>query len=177
VTNKTDVRHLLSNTTSRDSSAPPSQVVIDGRTYTLSYCARTYSFHQHKQRSSGLLIDGGANVGLSGSDVVVIEDTLLTADLTGIANNNLQKVPICTVAGLMQTQHGPIVGIFHQYTHHGTGKTIILVSQLRHFGTIVNDTPRCFNGKQRLETLDGYIIPLSICSGLPYMDTYPPTPS
>jgi hypothetical protein len=29
--------------------------------------------------------------------------------------------------------------------------------------------------KKRLETLDGYIIPFSICSGLPYMDMFPPT--
>jgi hypothetical protein len=59
--------------------------------------------------------------------------------------------------------------------HQGTGKTIHSVSQLRHFGTIVDDTPRQFGGKQRLETLDGYIIPLSIRSGLPYMDMSPPT--
>jgi hypothetical protein len=72
-------------------------------------------------------------------------------------------------------KHGPIIGIFHQYAHHGTGKTIHSVSQLRHFGTIVDNTPRCFNGKQRLETLDDYIIPLSIRSGLPYMDMSPPT--
>jgi hypothetical protein len=94
--------------------------------------------------------------------VVIIEETLLTADVTGIAIITLQKVPICTVPGLIQTQHGPIIGIFHQYAHHGTGKTIHSVSRLRHFGTIVDNTPSCFNGKQRLETLDGYIIPLSI---------------
>jgi hypothetical protein len=81
---------------------------------------------------------------------------------------------ICTVAGLIQTQHGPIIGVFHQYDHQGTGKTIHSVSQLRHFGTIVDDTPRIFGGNQSLEALDGDIIPLSIC--LPYMDMSPPTP-
>jgi hypothetical protein len=49
MTNATDVCHLLSNNTSRDSSAPPSHVVIDGRTYKLSYCARTYSIHYNDQ--------------------------------------------------------------------------------------------------------------------------------
>jgi hypothetical protein len=48
---------------------------------------------------------------------------------------------------------------------------------LHEFGTIVDDTPCSFGGKQRLETLDGYIIPLSIRSGVPYMDMSPPTPS
>jgi hypothetical protein len=142
---------------------------------TLSYCAGTYSIHQNIQSPSGSLIDGGANGGLSGSDVVVLYETLLTADVTGIVDNTLQKIPVCTVAGLIQTQHGPIIGVFHQYAHQGTGKTIHSVSQLRHFGTIVDDTPRLFGGKQRLETLDGYIIPLSIRSGLPYTDMSPPT--
>jgi hypothetical protein len=53
----------------------------------------------------GSLIDGVANGGLSGSDVIVLADTFLTADVNGIANNTLQKVPLCTVAGLIQTQH------------------------------------------------------------------------
>ena len=174
-TNNCDIRQLLSNNTSRDSSSVPSSIVVDGRTYTLSYCARTYSLHQQLQSPCGSLIDGGANGGLSGSDVVVLSETLLTADVTGIADNTLTQIPICTVAGLIQTQHGPIIGIFHQYAHQGTGKTIHSVSQLRHFGTIVDDTPRQFGGKQRLEALDGYIIPLSIRSGLPYMDMSPPT--
>jgi hypothetical protein len=177
VANATDVCHLLSNNTSRDSSAPPSHVVIAWRTYALSYCARTYAIHQNEQQISVLLIDGGPNGGLSRSDVVIIEETLLTADVTGIANNTLQKVLNCIVAGLIQTQHDPIIGIFHQYAHHGTGKTIHSASQLRDFETIVDDTSHCFNGKQRLETLDGYIIPLSISLGLPYMDISPPTSS
>ena len=170
-----DIRQLLSNNASRDSASVPTQLVIDGRTYTLSYCTRTYSLHQTVQDHGGSLIDGGANGGLSGSDVVVLNETTLHADVTGIANNTITQIPICTVAGLIQTQHGPIIGIFHQYAHQGTGKTIHSVSQLRHFGTIVDDTPRQFGGKQRLETLDGYIIPLSIRSGLPYMDMSPPT--
>jgi hypothetical protein len=82
-----------------------------------------------------------------------------------------------TVACLIQTQHGLIIGNFDQYAHHDTGKTIHSFSQFRHFGTIVDDTPRCFNGKQRLETLDGYIIPLSIRSGIPYMYLSPPNPT
>jgi hypothetical protein len=105
--------------------------------------------------------------------VVVLFEPSLTANVTGIANNKLKEVPICTVVGLLQTQHGPIIGVFHLYAHNGTGKTIHSISQLHQFGTIFDDTPRQFGGKQRLETLDGYIITLSIQCGLPYMDTYP----
>jgi hypothetical protein len=40
----------------------------------------------------------------------------------------------------------------------------------------VDDTPRQFgNGQQRLETLEGYFIPISIRNGLPYIDMYPPS--
>jgi hypothetical protein len=39
--NNCDIRQLLSNSTSRDSSSAPSSIVVDGRTYTHSYCART----------------------------------------------------------------------------------------------------------------------------------------
>jgi hypothetical protein len=74
-------------------------------------------------------MDGGANGGLSGSDVVVLYETLLTADITGIADNNLQQIPVCTVAGLIQAQHGPIIGVSYQYAHQQvTGKTIHSVS-------------------------------------------------
>jgi hypothetical protein len=89
-------------------------------------------------------------------------------DVIATADNALQHIPVCPVSGLIQTHHEPIIGVFHQYAHQCTGKTIHYVSQLRHFGTIVDDTPRLFGGKQR-------IIPLSICSGLPYMDISPPS--
>jgi hypothetical protein len=90
MTNATDICHVLSNNTSWDSFAAPSHVVIDGRTYTISHCDCTYFIHHNPLRPFGSLIDGGANGGLSGSDVVVIAETLLTADVTGIAHNALQ---------------------------------------------------------------------------------------
>jgi hypothetical protein len=89
-----NVCHLRSNNTSKDSNFLPSQVVIVGPTYTLSYCDCIYSINQNHQRPCGSLIDGGANSGLRGSDVVVLSKTLLTADFTVIADNTLQKVPV-----------------------------------------------------------------------------------
>jgi hypothetical protein len=41
----------------------------------------------------------------------------------------------------------------------------------------VDNNPCSFGGKKRLETLDGYIIPLSKLSCLPYIDMSPPTPT
>jgi hypothetical protein len=94
MTNAADIYHLFSNNTLRDSSATPSNVVINGRTYTLLYCDRTYSIHHNSMRPSGSLIDGGANGGLRGFEVFVIAETVLNADVTVIALNALQKVPV-----------------------------------------------------------------------------------
>jgi hypothetical protein len=52
-TNNCDVCQLLSNKTFRDSSSVPSSIIVDGQTYTLSYCARTYSLYQQFQSPSG----------------------------------------------------------------------------------------------------------------------------
>jgi hypothetical protein len=118
-------------------------------------------------RPSGSLMDGGANGGLSGSDVLLLRKPFSLLMLLALQTILYRKSLCALLLAIF------IIGIFHQYAHHGTGKTIRSVSQLCHFGTIVDDTPRCLNGKQRLETLDGYIIPLIIRSGLPYMDILP----
>jgi hypothetical protein len=169
-----NIRHILSNATSRDPT--PSQLVFSGRTYSLNYSHCTYNIHQTIREPRGALIDGGANGGLSGADVIVLQETFNTADVTGIADNTLHQLKLCTVAALIQSHKGPIIGIFHQYAHRGSCKTIHSVTQLQQFGTIVDNTPRCFNGQQRLQTIYGYIIPISISSGLLYMDMSPPTP-
>jgi hypothetical protein len=143
----TDFCHLLSNNTSRDSNSLPSRVVIDGGTYTLSYCDHAYSIDQNMQRPYGCLIYGGGNDGLRGSGVGVLAETFLTADVSDIADNTSQKVTICTVAGLIKTQHGPIIGVFHQYAHHDTCKKILSVFWLREFVTIIDNTPCSFGEK------------------------------
>jgi hypothetical protein len=46
---------------------------------------------------------------------------------------------------------------------------------MRKLGVDICDIPRTLNGKQRIHHSDGYIIPLSIRNGLPYMGMHPPT--
>ena len=156
------LRNVLSNSTSRVS-------------FQQNTCKCTYSIHQHQTKTSGALVDGGANGGLSGSDVRVLSETLNFADVTGIGEKSLSNLPLCTVGAIIQTHKGPIIGIFNQYAHFGKGQTIHSVNQLKHFGIIIDDTPRQFGGKQRLATPEGYYIPLSIRNGLPYIDMQPPT--
>ena len=125
--------------------------------------------------NNGSLMDGGANGGMSGADVRLLETGYETADVSGIADNAVQNLPIATCAGLVESTTGPIVVIMHQYAHYGKGKTIHSVNQLLHFGVQVDATPRLFGGKQRIRTSSGHVIPLHIRNGLAYMDMSPPT--
>ena len=179
-----NIRHLLSNSAARDANTsgaanhdpPPAQLSFGGRTYTLSTCKVHYSLQKHVSSSSGSLIDGGANGGMSGSDVRVLAQGFGVADVSGIADKSVTNLPLSTVAGLIETHKGPIIGIFHQYAHYGQGKTVHSVNQLKHFGLTIDDTPKGLGlGQQCIKTPDGYIIPLSIRNGLPFMDMSPPT--
>jgi hypothetical protein len=45
---------------------------------------------------------------------------------------------------------------------------------MQHFGNEVSDTPLALAGKQQVQHLDGYVIPLSIRNGSPHMDMHSP---
>ena len=176
------LRQTLSNRTVRTAPAPSGSVIDqfthDGSTYQRITNHVKISYHIHsasRQNAIGALIDGGANGGMSGSDVRVIEQTLQSADVTGLAEHAVKDRPISTVAAVLNSSRGNIIGIFHQYAHLGTGKTIHSANQMRHFGIEISDAPLTMAGKQRIHHPDGYIIPLSIRNGLPYIDMHPPT--
>ena len=124
---------------------------------------------------NGSLIDGGANGGMSGADVRVIETTLNKADVTRLAEHSDADLSISTVAGLIESSSGPIIGVFHQYAHLGTGRKIHSTNQLKSFRLEITDTPRILRGRQQIIHPDGYVIPFSIRNGLPYTDMSAPT--
>ena len=74
-----------------------------------------------------------------------------------------------TAAALLDTQKGPIIGIFHEYAHLGKGRSIHAAGQIEWFNCKVDDRSKVVGGAQRIETSDGYVTPLSIASGLIYM--------
>ena len=69
----------------------------------------------------------------------------------------------------MDTQKGPIIGVFHEYAHLGKGRSIHAAGQMEWFNCQVDDRSKFVGGAQRIETSEGYVIPLSIESGLVYM--------
>jgi hypothetical protein len=121
------------------------------------------------------LIDGGANGGMNGCDVQVIEQTMNHVDVSGLAEYAVKDLRFVTAAGFLTSSQGPIIGIFHQYSHLESGKTIHSTSQMMRLGIDICDIPCTLNGKQCIHHPDGYIIPLSIRNGLPKLDMHPST--
>ena len=115
------------------------------------------------------MIDRGANGGLAGADMRVLQKVHRKINIVGIDDHELTGLNVVTAAGLLDTQKGPIIGIFHEYAHLGKGRSIHAAGQMEWFNCKVDDRSKVVGGAQGIETSDGYIIPLSIKSGLVYM--------
>ena len=79
---------------------------------------------KHSSSHYGSLIDRGANGGLDGSDVRILERTGRTVSVTGIDNHELPGLDIITCAALLRTNHGTVVLIMHEYAYYGRCNTI-----------------------------------------------------
>ncbi len=135
----------------------------------------TYNVSAHKSVQDYSLIDRGANGGVAGADVRVIDFKHRSVDVQGIDNHQLNDIRIATVGGVITTQHGPAVAIFHQYAYTGKGTSIHSSPQLEFYKNKVSDRSVKVGGLQRIETLDGYVIPISIKNGLARMQIRPYT--
>ena len=116
-----------------------------------------YRIDSHKKANGNIssLINRGANGGLAGEDVRVIEKTTGTADVSGINDHTIQGLPIAMVAGVVESHLGPICLIMHQYAYQGKGKMVHSSVQVKHHGNDVKDKSlKVKGGKQRIKTLD-----------------------
>ena len=141
-------------------------------TYSPSYSInKTHIYHVSKHSSShyGSLIDRGANGGLAGSDVRVLERTGRTVSVTGIDNHELPGLDIVTCAALLHTNHGKVVLIMHEYAYYGRGNTIHSPGQIEWFQNTCDDKSYHVGGKQLINFLDCYSTPLQCRTGLMYM--------
>jgi hypothetical protein len=159
-------------TTSRQSRL----VDIDGKTYEINYPKYHVSAHQ-MDKSKHALVDRGANGGLAGGDVRIIEKVPnRMVDITGIDNHEITNLPLVTAAAVVDTvSHEPMVVIMHQYAYTGKGKTIHPSGQLVHYKNHVDDKSKLAVGKLRIVTKEGYTLPLLMTNGLPYIAMRPPT--
>ena len=94
----------------------------------------TYTVGKCRADKHGALINRGAIRGVAGADVRVIETTHHAVNVQGVGDHQVPDLKIVTAGGVVQTPHGPVIAIFHQYAHLGTGKTILSSIQLKEFG-------------------------------------------
>ena len=157
----TDIQNVMSVSQSkRDISSHNSSRQIE--------IHQRYEFARVNQ-SNHHLIDRGANGGLAGADMRVIHTTPRKINIVGIDDHELTGLNVVTAAALLDTQKGPIIGVFHEYAHLGKGRSIHAAGQMEWFNCQVDDSSKIVGGAQRIETSEGYVIPLSIESGLVYM--------
>ena len=150
---------------------------------SVSYAKRDISSHESSRQvqthqryvfarvnqSNHHFIDRGANGGLAGADMRVIHTTPRKINIVGIDDHELTGLNVVTAAALLDTQKGPIIGVFHEYDHLGKGRSIHAAGQMEWSNCQVDDRSKIVGGAQRIETSEGYVIPLSIESGLVYM--------
>ena len=150
---------------------------------SVSYAKRNISSHESSRQiqthqryvfarvnqTNHQLIDRGANGGLAGADMRVIHTTPRKINIVGIDDHELTGLNVVTAAALLDTQKGPIIGVFHEYAHLGKGRSIHAASQMEWFNCQVDDRSTLVGGTQNIQTSEGYVIPLSIESGLVYM--------
>ena len=185
-----DLRRVLSKQNTRgsrpsnsvqfkDSDNEPSELVINGKRFRQINVHEqvTYNVSNHKASKQGSLVDRGANGGIAGSDVRVIwPGEGRCVDVSGIDSHQVTDLKIVTAGGVVNSQRGPVIAILHQYAYMGTGKSIHSSGQLEWYKNDVNDrSMKVKGGLQRIETNDGYVHPLNIKNGLPYVSMRPYT--
>ena len=160
--------------------SPSGRSATDTRQVSFAYSANmhyTISANQHAEGDirGDSLVDRGCNGGVAGEDTRLIAVTGRTVKIQGIDDHQLPPTPIGTVGATVDSHRGPVIVIFHQYAWHGRGKTIHSVIQLEQYQNDVDDRAIRVGGKQRIITLDGYIFPINIKQGLPYLKLRPYT--
>jgi hypothetical protein len=166
-----DITRMMSTSNAKK---PPSSVVIDGHTYSIKMhrivetgnAAGKISY----QASSASSQQRGSNGGVAGDDVRVIRtNPHRTINVEGIDNHRITDIRIVTAGAFVETNRGPVILIMNQYVHAGKGKTIHSSGQMEWFKNGVDDRSKKVGGTQRVTTPGGYIIPINIVSGLPYI--------
>ena len=114
---------------------------------------------------------------VGGDDRVWIGSTTPTrhVSITGIDNHQIPVVPIGTIGVFAMSNRGPVILIFNKVAYTCKHKYIISSTQLEHYHNRVDDRSTLAGGTQCISTADGYIFPLSIKEGLPYLKMRPCT--
>jgi hypothetical protein len=174
----TNAGYFKKKAAARQANMSDDTITINGQKYQkVNTISITYSInHNQVDNEVHALVDRGANGGVAGDVVRVVDRKGRSVHLTGLDNHQVCDLPVCMVAAYGRTHKGPVIFIMHQYAYLGTGKTIHSSAQLENCKNEVDDRSRkLIGGKRRINTVDGYLIPLDVKEGLLYMNQRPPT--
>ena len=107
-----NVKHLLSATANKPTTQPQ-EVNVNGIVYQQVNMASTvYAIMScHAAGNKSELVDPGANGGIAGDDICVIDKTGKIVNIQGIDNHRINAIPIVTAGGVINTQKGPVIAI------------------------------------------------------------------
>ena len=83
-----------------------------------------YRVRAYDTKATVSLVDRGANGGIAGADVRVIEKLHRQVDVQGIDNHQITNIQIVTAGGVTRTQRGEVILILNQYAYVGKGTSI-----------------------------------------------------
>ena len=116
--------------------------------------ASTYHISKHAASSYGSLVDRGANGGLAGAHVHVLERTGRKVSVTGIDGHELPGLDIVTCVALIQINHGKVNKLMHEHAYYGRGNTIHSPCQIEWFKNSCDDKSHHVGGKQVITFLE-----------------------
>ena len=71
--------------------------------------------------------------------MTILERTGRTISVTGIGNHEIPGLDIVTCAALLNTNHGKVILIMHEYAYYGRGNTIHSPGQIEWFQNTSDD--------------------------------------
>ena len=116
----------------------------------------TYHVAQANQAIHHSFVDRGANGGLAGSDVRVLNTFSRQCTVIGINNHKLPVLIIVECAALVNTNHGIVYLIMNEYAYYGKDHSIHSTGQIEWHTNTVDDKSVHIGGQQRILTIDGY---------------------
>ena len=97
-------------------------------------------------------------------------------DVMGINNHEMTRLQMVDGTAYVKTQLGPFILIMRQYAYYGKQRTIHFSGQIEAYKNYINDqSKKVSGGWQCIRTNDGYVIPIDIINGLPYIKMQPNT--
>jgi hypothetical protein len=136
--------------------------------------------HNIDDRKKGSIVDRGANSGMAGSNVLILERHLhLKVDVSGVGDTMHEDLVLCTAAGKVKTMAAhEVILLVNQYadgTNIGLRRSIHSCVQMEDGKTFVGEKPRTEGGPQCMVTNTQEYIPIMIRDGLACVDMSPPT--